>query len=80
MILVIGGTGTVGRLVLESVAAADFETRALVRDLEKARALKLASVEFAQGDLADPASLAPALDGVEKVVLISSFGQDMVRL
>jgi uncharacterized protein YbjT (DUF2867 family) len=80
MILVIGGTGTVGRLVLESVAAADFETRALVRDLEKARALKLASVEFAQGDLADPASLAPALDGVEKVVLISSFSQDMARL
>ena len=80
MILVVGGTGTVGRLVLESIAAADFETRALVRDLEKARALKLATVQFAQGDLADPASLAPALDRVEKVVLISRFSQDMVRL
>jgi uncharacterized protein YbjT (DUF2867 family) len=80
MILVVGGTGTVGRLVLESIAAADFETRALVRDLDKARALKLATVEFVQGDLADPAGLGPALEGIEKIVLISSFGQEMVRL
>jgi uncharacterized protein YbjT (DUF2867 family) len=80
MILVIGGTGTVGRLVLEGVAAADFETRALVRSLDKARALKLATVQFVQGDLVDPASLAPALDGIGKIVLISSFSQDMVRL
>ena len=80
MILVIGGTGTVGRLVLEGIAAADFETRALVRNLDKARALKLATVQFVQGDLADPASLAPALEGIEKVVLISSFTPDMVRL
>jgi uncharacterized protein YbjT (DUF2867 family) len=80
MILVVGGTGTVGRLVLEAVAAADFETRALVRNPEKARALKLATVEFVQGDLADPASLVPALDGIETVILISSFSQDLVRL
>lgn len=80
MILVVGGTGTVGRLVLEAIAAADFETRALVRNPEKARAMKLATVEFVQGDLAEPASLAPALEGIEKVVLISSFSQDLVRL
>jgi uncharacterized protein YbjT (DUF2867 family) len=80
MILVVGGTGTVGRLVLEAVAAADFETRALVRDLEKARAVNLATVEFVRGDLADPAGLASALDGIEKVVLISSFSPDLVRL
>ncbi|MDF2766457.1 MAG: azoreductase [Rhodospirillales bacterium] len=80
MILVVGGTGTVGRLVLESIAAADFETRALVRDLDKARALKLATVQFVQGDLADAASIAPALEGIEKIVLISSFSQEMARL
>jgi uncharacterized protein YbjT (DUF2867 family) len=80
MILVVGGTGTVGRLVLEAMAAADFETRALVRNLEKARALKLATVQFVQGDLGDPAALSPALEGIEKVVLISSFSPDMVRL
>lgn len=80
MILVVGGTGTVGRLVLESIAAADFETRALVRSPDKARRLNLATVQFVQGDLADPASLAPALDGIEKIVLISSFSPDLVRL
>ena len=80
MILVVGGTGTVGRLVLEGIAAADFETRALVRNLEKAQALDLPTVEFVMGDLADPPSLGPALDGVETVVLISRFGPDMIRL
>jgi uncharacterized protein YbjT (DUF2867 family) len=80
MILVVGGTGTVGRLVLEGIAAADLETRALVRDLEKARALNLATVEFVQGDLADSASIASALHAIEKIVLISSFSPDLVRL
>jgi uncharacterized protein YbjT (DUF2867 family) len=80
MILIVGGTGTVGRLVLEGVAAADFETRALVRNLDKARATKLPTVQFVQGDLADPASLARALEGIEKVVLISSFSPDLVQL
>lgn len=80
MILVIGGTGTVGRLALEGIAAADLETRALVRNPDKARALKLASVDFFQGDLADPRSLPPALEGIETIVLISSFSQDMERL
>lgn len=37
MILVVGGAGTVGRLVLGGIAAADLEVRALLRDLEKAR-------------------------------------------
>jgi uncharacterized protein YbjT (DUF2867 family) len=80
MILVIGGTGTVGRLVLEGIAAADQDTRALVRNLDKAQALDLPTVEFVMGDLADPPSLAAALGGIEAVVLISSFTPDMVRL
>ena len=80
MILVIGGTGTVGRLVLEGIAAAGDDTRALVRNPGKAQALDLPTVEFVMGDLSDPPSLGPAMNGVQTVVLISSFGPDMVRL
>ena len=80
MILVIGGTGTIGRYVLEGVAAADVKVRALVRDLEKARALNLPLVEFVTGDLAEPAGLDAPLAGVDRVVLISAFGLDMARL
>ena len=80
MILITGGTGRIGRMVLEMLAAADLETRALVRDLDKARALDLPTVEFVRGDLADTASLAPALAGIDRVVLISTFSQDMVQL
>ncbi len=80
MILVTGGTGTVGRLVLEGIAAADLEVRALVRDLEKAQALELPAVDFVTGDLADPKSLDSALVGVDRGVLISGFGPEMARL
>jgi uncharacterized protein YbjT (DUF2867 family) len=80
VILVIGGTGSVGRHVLEAIAAADLKVRALVRDLEKARALNLPLVEFVTGDLGDPAGLDPALAGVDRLVLISSFSLDMARL
>jgi uncharacterized protein YbjT (DUF2867 family) len=80
MILVIGGTGTIGRHVLEGIAAADMKVRALVRDLDKARALDLPLVEFITGDLAEPAGLDRALVAVDRVVLISSFSLDMARL
>lgn len=80
MILVTGGTGTVGRLVLEGLAAADLDIRALVRNLEAARALALPSVEFVVGDLADPASIEPALADIDRVVAISSFSPEMARL
>jgi uncharacterized protein YbjT (DUF2867 family) len=80
MILVTGATGTVGRYVLEGIAAADLKVRALVRDLEKARSLDLPLVEFVPGDLADPATLGPALTGVDRIVLISAFSPDMARL
>ena len=80
MILVVGGTGTVGRLVLEGIAAADVEIRALVRNPDKAQALDLPGVEFVRGDLADAAKLGPAVNGAEGVVLISSFTPDMVQL
>lgn len=80
MILVIGGTGTIGRYVLEGIAAADVKVRALVRDLKKARALNLPLVEFVTGDLAEPAGLDAPLAGVDRVVLISAFGLDMARL
>jgi uncharacterized protein YbjT (DUF2867 family) len=80
MILVTGGTGTVGRHVLEGIAAAGIKVRALVRDLGKARALDLPLVEFVTGDLAEPSGLGPALAGVDRVVLISAFSLDMARL
>jgi uncharacterized protein YbjT (DUF2867 family) len=62
-ILVIGATGMLGRPVAERLHAEGFAVRALVRSPERARGLLPAGVEIVQGDVAQPETLARALDG-----------------
>jgi len=64
-ILVVGGTGTVGREVVGQLVRWGRPVRVLARDAVKARALFGRDVEIASGDLRDPASLTSALAGVE---------------
>jgi uncharacterized protein YbjT (DUF2867 family) len=70
-ILVTGATGTVGRQVVSQLLDAGHAVRALVRD--PASAGLPASVALAGGDLADPATLAAALDGAGAVFLVWPF-------
>jgi uncharacterized protein YbjT (DUF2867 family) len=72
MILVTGGTGTVGREVVKQLAAARAPTRVLVRTPEKAIVLKGIKAEFMVGDLERPATLGPALKGVDHLFLLTS--------
>ncbi|MBG0850493.1 NAD(P)H-binding protein [Streptomyces spinoverrucosus] len=71
-ILVTGATGTVGRQVVAELLARGHAVRALTRDA--ARAAFPASVEVVQGDLTDPDSLVPALEGVTGLHLITFGG------
>ena len=64
--LVIGATGTVGRHLVPQLVRRGLSVRALVRN--PAADLPV-GVGRAVGDLADPASLVPALDGVDAVYL-----------
>jgi uncharacterized protein YbjT (DUF2867 family) len=64
--LVIGATGTVGRHLVPQLVRRGQSVRALVRN---PAADLPAGVDRAVGDLADPASLVPALDGVDAVYL-----------
>ncbi|MFI6788782.1 NAD(P)H-binding protein [Nonomuraea sp. NPDC050383] len=68
-ILVTGATGNVGREVVARLAAAGVSVRTLVRDARRAPQ----GVEAVEGDLAVPATLEPALAGVEAVFLIWPF-------
>ncbi|MFE7142286.1 NAD(P)H-binding protein [Streptomyces sp. NPDC057644] len=72
-ILVTGATGTVGRRVVEQLLERGEHVRALTRD--PARAEFPAGVDVVRGDLTDPASLAPALDGVTGLHLITFGGE-----
>ncbi|MFD9254503.1 SDR family oxidoreductase [Streptomyces bottropensis] len=71
-LLVTGATGTVGRQVVAELLARGHAVRALTRDAS--RADFPAEVEVVQGDLAEPDSLIPALDGVTGVHLITFGG------
>lgn len=74
MIAVTGATGQLGRLTINALLArvpAD-QLIALVRDPAKAQDLAAKGVAVRQADYADPASLAQALVGVERLLLISS--------
>ena len=72
MIGVLGATGRVGRHVAAGLAERGVEARALVRRPEP-RDLPLPAVHT---DLSVPATLAPAFDGVERLLLLTAHGPD----
>jgi uncharacterized protein YbjT (DUF2867 family) len=73
-ILITGATGTIGRQVVEQLAARGAAVRALVRD--PARADFPAGVELVQGDLTDPDSLRSAFAGVSAFFLLNAVTPD----
>ena len=80
MILVTGASGRIGRatarLLVEEYGLAP---RVLARDPGRARGVLPAGVDFYTGDFADPTSLVPALDGVDKVLLNSPAVPEQVE-
>ncbi|MGG2464492.1 SDR family oxidoreductase [Streptomyces sp. RGM 3693] len=68
MILVTGATGTIGRYLVRELAQADVPFRALVRDARKGKEL---GCEFVVGDFDEPASIATAFRGVDRLLLNS---------
>lgn len=83
MIAVTGATGHLGRLVIEKLLATHNaqDLVAIVRNPAKAQALADKGVQVREADYGNPAALASALQGVEKLLLISSseVGQRAVQ-
>ncbi len=78
-ILVTGATGQSGAMVIRELIGRDIPVRALVRDRNKASLWDGApKVEVIAGDMLQPDSLRTALDGIERVLLISSANDRMV--
>lgn len=72
MIVVTGATGQLGRLVVEGLLKKGADVVAAVRDPEKAAEFAARGVQVRRADYDDPASLATAFAGADKVLLISS--------
>ena len=68
MILVAGGTGTLGTRVVRAINASGAPVRVLTRNAGRASALRADGIEIVVGDVRDPATLAPAVHGVTTVV------------
>lgn len=80
MILLTGATGKVGSETAKALAARGVKTRALVRNVEKAAALKAAGIELVIGDAADAASVQKALADVEKLLILLPNSQGQLEL
>jgi len=75
---VVGGTGKLGRMVLPLLS--DNSVRALARSPEAAEALeRLPHVEVAHGDVDDPDTLAPALAGCRRVLVVTPYHPEQAR-
>lgn len=80
MILVTGASGLSGSAIIREFARQGYPVRALVRNRAKAQALEtLPTVEIVEGDMLRPGTLADALSGAERVLLISTADQQMVE-
>lgn len=68
MILVAGGTGRLGRAVVELLLARGMRVRVLTRDPERAREVAGPPVEIVEGDVRDVVAVQRAVDGADAVV------------
>ncbi len=72
-VLITGGSGFVGRAVLDRLIARGRTVRALTRSDASAAALASAGADPVRGDLADPASLERAMAGCEVVYHVAGL-------
>jgi uncharacterized protein YbjT (DUF2867 family) len=73
-VLVTGATGNNGSRLVPALCSAGVEVRAFVRDEAKAQPLREVGAEIYVGDLDQPETIKPALEGVDKIYLLTWNG------
>ncbi|MFE4468135.1 SDR family oxidoreductase [Leifsonia sp. NPDC056824] len=73
-VLVVGATGSIGRLVVAEALRRGHRVRALVRDAAKAERVLPSSTELVVGDLTRPGTLGAAVEGADAIVFTHGSG------
>lgn len=73
-VLVTGATGNTGSILVPALLDAGVDVRVFVRDASKAESLKEKGAEVVVGDLDEPETIGPAVEGVDKIYLLTWNG------
>jgi uncharacterized protein YbjT (DUF2867 family) len=80
MILLTGATGAAGSFIANEFVEQGVPVRILVRDRAKAKRFEnVPTIEIAGGDMSSPSSVARALEGVDRTLMISAPAMNMIE-
>jgi len=80
MILIIGGTGNIGSQVVRLLRGRGAHFKVLARDKDKVVGSLGGGVEIVEGDLVKPETISAAMQGVDKLFLVTPLHLDQVAM